>query len=344
MVTEIPGKGRGVVSAKDIKIGEQIFIDKPVIEEVNAAKWQANKETEVMLLMKKIENLPSEARLQFYLLKGDGGKSFEDLQKNYNANVGEIGATVDLFFKNARIVDHVMTFSLYLNMALVNHSCAPNADVGKLLEKDEDGKQYNRIEIRAIKDISKGEEITFSYLNILTSGSTEARKRYIKEEHNFVCHCDACSFPNRDQEIISLKLMVLLQALSSGEGVDHYKKGLSEWAKDAENIDKFNDLMQKFQLGNSMVRCTSMISLAKTAQLARNQDLVKKGLDMFKKFSEDIKIEEIGLVYEKLDEDLTLWSNNLKSKDKPRRNEIECFLTENLLKNQKPTFYQCNKF
>ena len=141
-----------------------------------------------------------------------------------------------------------------------------------------------------------------------------------------------------------MELLVLLQKLSSGEGVDHYKKDILEWARDAENLDKINDLMQKFQLGNLEVKWRSLISLAKTAQLARNQDLVKKGLDMFKKFSEDIKIEEIGLVYEKLDEDLTLWSNNLKSKDKPRRNEIECFLTENLLKNQKPTFYQCNKF
>ena len=31
MVTEIPGKGRGLVAAREIKIGELIFVDKPVI-------------------------------------------------------------------------------------------------------------------------------------------------------------------------------------------------------------------------------------------------------------------------------------------------------------------------
>ena len=31
MVTEIPGKGRGLVAARDIEIGELIFIDKPVV-------------------------------------------------------------------------------------------------------------------------------------------------------------------------------------------------------------------------------------------------------------------------------------------------------------------------
>jgi len=126
-------------------------------------------------------------------------------------------------------------------------------------------------------------------------------------------------------------LLVLLQALTSGVSVDHYKKGLSEWARDAENLDKINDLMQKFLLGNLEVKWRSMISLVKTAQLARNQDLVKKGFDMLQRFSEDIKIEEIRLVYEKLERDLTQWSKNLKSKERPRRNEIEFFLTRNLL-------------
>ena len=32
MVTEIEGKGRGLVAAKDIKMGELIFKDKPVIK------------------------------------------------------------------------------------------------------------------------------------------------------------------------------------------------------------------------------------------------------------------------------------------------------------------------
>ena len=32
MVTEIPGKGRGLVAARYIKMGEQIFVDKPVIK------------------------------------------------------------------------------------------------------------------------------------------------------------------------------------------------------------------------------------------------------------------------------------------------------------------------
>ena len=112
---------------------------------------------------------------------------------------------------------------------------------------------------------------------------------------------------------------------------DHYRKELSEWARDAKNLDRINDLIQELQLGNSEVKWRSMVSLAKTAQLARKQNLMTKGLNMFKRFSGDIKIEEICLVYEKLERDLVQWSNNLKSKKKPRKNEIEFFLAKNLL-------------
>ena len=329
MVTEITGKGRGLVAAKEIKRGELIFIDKPAIEDVSTTKWEANKETEIKLFMKKIDNLPSEAKKQFYLLNGYDDKSFTDLQ----SSDGEIDATMEVFFRNSRIVNQeFMIFSLYLNMALLNHSCAPNADVGKLLEKDDAGKLYNRIEIRAIKDISKGEEITWC-VSLGTSTTfavlrtSEARKMFIKEEFGFECKCCACSDLDADQENIAMELFDHIQTLPS---TDMYRKGLSEWARHAEKLDKMNDLTQELKIGNAKVKWNAMISLAKTAQLARNQNLVSKGLDMLKKFSGDIQMEEARLVYEKLERDLAQWSNNLKSKKTPTRKEIEFFLARDI--------------
>ena len=316
-VTEIPGKGRGLVAAKDIKKGELVFNDRPLIEVIGASGAKS--------LMKKIENLPNEAKLQFYLLKGSGGESRESLI----AKEGEFWATLEITVKNSRIVDDQnKAFSLYLNLALLNHSCAPNAYVGKLYEKDRNGKQ-NWIEIRASKDISKGEEITRCYfgdLNRLCCSSL-ARKAYLKKEYAFYCRCQVCSGLFTDQENIALELLKHLQAFDR----NHYRKGISEWARDAEQLNKFTDLIQEFQLGHFHVKCRSMISLAKTAQLARNQDLVRKGLNMTKKFADDVKLKQIGLDYEKLEKDLAQWSNNLKSKKTPRRNEIDFFLTRNII-------------
>ena len=325
MFTEIPGKGRGVVAAKDIKIGELIFIDKPVIEVVEETKGQT-RETGPFEIMKNIENLPSEAKLQFYRMKGFNDESFQDLK----SRMGEMKATFDVLLINSR-QDQDSNYYLYLNMNLVNHSCSPNADHGLLLEKDETGKQYKRVEIRAIKNICKGEEITYSYFgNIinLCCSRRQGRKVFIKNNYGFDCSCSVCSDLNTDQENIAMELFDILQALPDP---DHYRKGLSEWARDAENLDKIVDLIQDFQLGNLEIKWRSMISLAQTAQLARNQNLVRKGLDMLKRSSEDIKMEHIGRIHKKLETDLTLWSNNLKSKKTPMRNEIEYFLTRNLL-------------
>ena len=318
MVTEIPGKGRGLVASKDIKKGELVFNDKPVIE-VNGA-------SEVESLMEKIENLPSEAKLQFNLLKGFGGESLESLI----AQKGNFGAIFEITVNNSRIVDDQnKAFSLYLNLALLNHSCAPNAYVGKLYEKDRNGNP-NWIEIRANKDISKGEEVTFCYFGDLNRHccSNQARKAHVKKEYGFDCHCQVCSAGLvTDQENIAMELFDHLQAFDR----DHYRKGISEWARDAEQLDKFNNLNQEFQLGNLDMKCRSIISLAKTAQLARNKDLVRKGLNMMKTFADDVKMKQIGLAYEKLEKDLAQWSNNLKCKKIPKRKEIDFFLTKNII-------------
>ena len=114
---------------------------------------------------------------------------------------------------------------------------------------------YNRIEIRAIKDISKGEEITWcvslgtstTFSDICTS---EERKMFIKEEFGLECKCCACSDLDKDQENIAMELYDHIQTLSS---TDIYSKSLSEWARDAEKLDKINDLTQKFQICRTQV-------------------------------------------------------------------------------------------
>ena len=322
MVTEIPGRGRGLIAAKDIKKGELIFIDKPLIE-VDKTKFLANTAAESFLILKKIENLPSEAKLQFYRLKGSDDKSYEDLKSSN----GELMGPVDVFLRNAIPKrERTLSFYLYLNMALLNHSCAPNADSGHLLEMDDAGKPYNRKEIRAIKDISKGEEITRSYLEEVHHlfSSRQDRKMFIKEKFTFNCNCDVCCGLNMDQENMAIELFVVFRTLT----LTPYRKGLSEWAKDAKTLGRIVDMMQNFQLGNWRCKVMIITTLVKTAHLARDQDLVNKGLEIMKRLFKDIKIEEIDLVSKKLEGDLAQWSNNLKSKKAPKRNEIEIWFDQ----------------
>ena len=68
MVTEFPGKGRGLVAARDIEMGEQIFNDKPVIKLAMNAAGHPKDPTFMTSLKDQIEGLPSEAKSQFYKL------------------------------------------------------------------------------------------------------------------------------------------------------------------------------------------------------------------------------------------------------------------------------------
>ena len=68
MVTEVPGKGRGLVAAIDIEKGELIFRDKPMIKlAVNAEGHFADPDF-MTSLKQQIDSLPSEARAQYYKL------------------------------------------------------------------------------------------------------------------------------------------------------------------------------------------------------------------------------------------------------------------------------------
>ena len=155
MVTEFEGKGRGVVAARDIKMGEFIFLDKPAITLPNHSLLDSNEGHEVVLhkrefdsLMKQIDNLPSEAKSQFYKLADT---------EQFNLGGFHAGAekrmrdkAVQIFVNNANGNHDSMI--LYLNVILLNHSCAPNSAA----EPSKEGECV----VRAIRDISKGEEVT----------------------------------------------------------------------------------------------------------------------------------------------------------------------------------------
>lgn len=61
------------------------------------------------------------------------------------------------------------------------------------------------------------------------------------------------------------------------------------------------------------------------AQMARDKDILKNALDTYNKFVEDTKLEEFRLDYEKLKEDLSKWTAELKMKKNPQKQEIDFF-------------------
>ncbi|KAK3722767.1 hypothetical protein LTR37_002339 [Vermiconidia calcicola] len=80
---------------------------------------------------------------------------------------------------------------VYLKLARLNHSCAPNAEITE---------PYNEADVKlvALKPIRKGEEVLISYNGALEEGSKRERATVTRENHGFECNCSVCSLTGEE--------------------------------------------------------------------------------------------------------------------------------------------------
>ena len=148
MVKEIEGKGRGLVAAKDIKMGEEILLDKMILKIPDGVITS----TVARELKQQIQALSDEESTQFYNLKtvDNVALSSRDLKVLRRENCLR---ELKIFRSNKVEVDKKEM--LFFHFALINHSCAPNADY-HYMKPDENAdqkKDEGKFELRAIKDI-----------------------------------------------------------------------------------------------------------------------------------------------------------------------------------------------
>ena len=184
MVTEIPGKGRGLVAARDIEKGDLIFEDKPVIKLAVDAENHFVDPDFMTSLKQQFERLPTEAKAQYLKMT----KTRDFCARICNSGDKEV---INLFAANSKwCFEGESRYNvLHLNLALVNHSCAPNATT--LKPEKQDGNEDHSAELRAIKHIHKGEEITHCYyLDVEKLGSVpRKRKTAVKKLLGYDCKC-----------------------------------------------------------------------------------------------------------------------------------------------------------
>lgn len=89
---------------------------------------------------------------------------------------------------------------LFVACAHFNHSCTPNS---RYAWNEATGKE----EVRALRDILPGEEVTVAYRNVLKP--TRERLDDILRSHGFVCTCRACTSADRLDDAWRERLRVL---------------------------------------------------------------------------------------------------------------------------------------
>ena len=296
MLTKFEGKGRGVVAARDIKMGEFIFLDKPAIKLPIRSSFNKNlrifeqlSSEDLNSLMRQVNNLTSEAMLLFYKL--------EDFHEDF---LGEWAKDGIIFSQNASITCKELI--LFLNSTLINHTCAPNA----YDQKTEDG----NIEVRAIKDISRGEEITkfygwdedFTYKQF--GCNVKERKKVIWETLGFDCMCSVCIGDVPDQKDI-LKELLELHDNHDPDTAIHIINELLELHDNLDRetilsdvklsilvqaIDKMVDLNLILNVGSIADKVWALKMMAETAYLIQDEDRLEIAKKQLKKIAEDTKL------------------------------------------------------
>ena len=110
-------------------------------------------------------DIRSEKRIKKYLnSKKTGSVYIFELNKNYD---------IDGSF-------------LYNKARYINHSCDPNVSLSWVLENS----GVPCIELTALRDIQRDEEICFSYIN---ENMSYEERRAVLMDYGFVCDCEKCS-------------------------------------------------------------------------------------------------------------------------------------------------------
>ena len=289
MVTEIPGKGRGLVAARDIKMGELIFKEKPSIKLLSHPADPAFMQS----LKDQMKNLPEEAKSQFFKLKPltfddvSGDSTWRSVYQTVASNTSQIDFKLfNLYVGNSERfyctinLGPLPKYLLYLNLALVNHSCAPNAAKGSLKLEEED----DCFELRAIRDISKSEEVNTSYFDDVKQFGSIQRKRVagIRKQLKFDCKCSVCLGKVPCQEKILKKLIDLHTKLDPAP---------TDWKRDAGIRDKIAGLTLQLYMGTPQEKGRELMNLAVSANFAGDQGLLRKALDNLEQLAEDTKLE-----------------------------------------------------
>jgi len=181
---DLPGKGCGVVAFRDIKRGELILSEEPLIQ----LPWWIRhshcpyKEKKTFL-ENSVRHMDKKKRDGFWSLhdsKVEDGerKTIDGIWRTNNFALGASGPRADN--------------GLFLKISRFNHSCDPTGEFRW-------NKARGRQEIRAVRDIKAGTELTISYFTYQIAVLSQAeRRQFLWDHYGFPCDCTPCSLQGEE--------------------------------------------------------------------------------------------------------------------------------------------------
>lgn len=182
-VTPVKGKGMGVIATRMIHRGELIMANTASLMVDYGAFNHLTKAEYEQLQADAVDSLPEKHRARVL-----------DLSTHDAANLTHVELANKVLTTNSFDIDpdeedpeqHYAFYTLFPEIARMNHDCRANADY---YYDPESLTQY----VHAVRTILPGEEITVSYLNPLLT--RRKRTERLRRNWGFGCGCAACTAP-----------------------------------------------------------------------------------------------------------------------------------------------------
>ena len=205
------------------------------------------------------------------------------------------------------------TLYLFINSSLLNHSCAPNVTV----EKCGDDLQHNKV--IAIKDISKGEEVTESYLEGLELKTKTQMRTELQADCSFDCKCGVCTGSIPDQDGIISKIKQLVPSPTNPIVCTPITHNL--------RLERAAELTKQLYVGRFHARIAVLEQFVYASQKARDPIRLKKAVEFMK---EEIGVRMMessifGNCYKIMEKKLERWSGAFQSMEEPSQEEMDDF-------------------
>ncbi|KAF8496101.1 hypothetical protein JB92DRAFT_2991416 [Gautieria morchelliformis] len=182
-VTDLPGRGKGMIAIRPIKQGERILTEAPLFvvpRKISGSPTQ--------LINSHLGSLSEEQQTAFLEL------SYVDM----GSDIPEENIPLSIFQTNG-ISAGESGVGIFPKTARLNHACSAGFNsVYTWREKEK------LLVVHALKEIQAGEELLTTYFD--TKKSRDERRNYLAQTYKFNCSCQVCSLPPKESHASDLRL------------------------------------------------------------------------------------------------------------------------------------------
>lgn len=190
-VRDLPGRGKGLIAVRDIRRGELLIRERPLIVVPYSIDSSPSQ-----FIWELVQQLSPDQVASFHNL------SHVNLPENLSPDSEEFLKELQLAIFETNAVAAGSNVGLFPMMARLNHGCS-GAFNSVYSWREREGV----LVVHALKDIKKGDELLAAYFG--TRQTRDERRHYLMQNYGFYCMCTRCALPDEESKASDVRLSTM---------------------------------------------------------------------------------------------------------------------------------------